>query len=46
MAWAARLHGACAVRDMIMTPEAFDSRIAKEAPQALALAKAVGIAVK
>jgi tripartite-type tricarboxylate transporter receptor subunit TctC len=31
---------------LIMSPEAFDARIAKEAPLALALAKAAGIAVK
>jgi tripartite-type tricarboxylate transporter receptor subunit TctC len=31
---------------MIMTPEDFDARIAKEAPLALTLAKAAGIAVK
>ena len=29
-----------------MTPEAFDARIAKEAPIAMTLAKAAGIAVK
>jgi tripartite-type tricarboxylate transporter receptor subunit TctC len=34
------------VEPMIMTPEAFDQRIAREAPIAVALAKAAGIAVK
>ena len=34
------------VEPLIMTPEAFDARIAKEAPIAVALAKAAGIAVK
>jgi tripartite-type tricarboxylate transporter receptor subunit TctC len=34
------------VESMIMTPEAFDQRIAKEAPIAVALAKAVGLGVK
>jgi len=34
------------VEPMIMTPEAFDQRIAKEAPIAMALAKAAGISVK
>jgi tripartite-type tricarboxylate transporter receptor subunit TctC len=34
------------VEEMIMTPEDFDARIAKEAPIAMALAKAAGIAVK
>ena len=34
------------VEPMIMTPEAFDQRIAKEAPIAVALAKAVGLGVK
>jgi len=34
------------VEPMIMTPEAFDQRIAKEAPIAVALAKAAGISVK
>jgi tripartite-type tricarboxylate transporter receptor subunit TctC len=34
------------VEPLIMTPEAFDARIAKEAPLAIALAKAAGIAVK
>ena len=38
--------GKLGVEPMIMTPDAFDQRIAKEAPLALALAKAVGIAVK
>jgi hypothetical protein len=31
---------------LIMTPDAFDARIAKEAPLAHTLAKAAGIAVK
>jgi hypothetical protein len=31
---------------MIMTPEAFDARIAKETAIAVTLAKAAGIAVK
>ena len=35
-----------AVEPMIMTPEAFDARIAKEAALAVTLAKAAGIAVK
>ena len=34
------------VEPMIMTPEAFDARIAKEAPLAVTLAKAAGIAAK
>ena len=34
------------VEPMIMTPEAFDTRIAKEAPLAVTLAKAAGIAAK
>jgi tripartite-type tricarboxylate transporter receptor subunit TctC len=34
------------VEDMIMTPEDFDARIAKEAPIAVTLAKAAGIAAK
>jgi tripartite-type tricarboxylate transporter receptor subunit TctC len=34
------------VEELIMTPEDFDARIAKEAPIALTLAKAAGIAVK
>ena len=34
------------VEPMIMTPEAFDQRIAKEAPIAVALAKAVGLGAK
>jgi tripartite-type tricarboxylate transporter receptor subunit TctC len=34
------------VEEMIMTPEDFDARIAKEAPIAMALAKAAGIAAK
>ncbi len=34
------------VEDMVMQPEDFDARIAREAPMALALAKAAGIAVK
>jgi tripartite-type tricarboxylate transporter receptor subunit TctC len=34
------------VEPLIMTPEAFDARIAKEAPIAVALAKAAGIAAK
>ncbi len=34
------------VEPMIMTPEAFDERIAKEAPLAVTLAKAAGIAAK
>lgn len=34
------------VEPMIMSPEAFDQRIAREAPIAVALAKAAGIAVK
>jgi tripartite-type tricarboxylate transporter receptor subunit TctC len=34
------------VEEMIMTPEDFDARIAKEAPVAMALAKAAGIAAK
>ena len=34
------------VEPMIMTPEAFDQRIAREVPIAVALAKAAGIAVK
>jgi tripartite-type tricarboxylate transporter receptor subunit TctC len=34
------------VEPMIMAPEAFDARIAKEAPIAVELAKAVGIAAK
>ena len=34
------------VEPMIMTPEAFDQRIAKEAPIAAALAKAVGLGAK
>jgi tripartite-type tricarboxylate transporter receptor subunit TctC len=34
------------VEEMIMTPEDFDTRIAKEAPIAMALAKAAGIAAK
>src|SRR5262245_16787986 len=38
--------GKLAVEPLIMTPEAFDARIAKEAPLAHTLAKAAGIAVK
>ncbi len=34
------------VEPLIMTPEAFDARIAKEAPTAVALAKAAGIGLK
>jgi tripartite-type tricarboxylate transporter receptor subunit TctC len=34
------------VEPMIMTPEAFDARIAKETPIAVGLAKAAGIAAK
>jgi len=34
------------VEPMIMTPEAFDARIAKEAPLAMTLAQAAGIAVR
>jgi tripartite-type tricarboxylate transporter receptor subunit TctC len=34
------------VEPMIMTPDAFDARIAKEAAIAATLAKAAGIAVK
>ena len=34
------------VERLTMTPEAFDARIAKEAPIAIALAKAAGIGVK
>ena len=34
------------VEPLIMTPEAFDARIAKEAPIAVALAKAAGIGLK
>ena len=34
------------VEPMIMTPEAFDARIAKEAPNAITLAKAAGIGLK
>jgi tripartite-type tricarboxylate transporter receptor subunit TctC len=34
------------VEEMIMTPEEFDARIAKEAPIAMTLAKAAGIAAK
>jgi tripartite-type tricarboxylate transporter receptor subunit TctC len=34
------------VEPMIMTPEAFDARIAREAPLAIALAKAAGIGLK
>jgi tripartite-type tricarboxylate transporter receptor subunit TctC len=34
------------VETMILTPEAFDARIAKEAPMAVDLAKAAGIAAK
>lgn len=34
------------VEPLIMTPDAFDARIAKEAPLALALAKAAGLGVK
>ncbi len=34
------------VEPMISTPEAFDARIAKEAPNAVALAKAAGIGLK
>jgi tripartite-type tricarboxylate transporter receptor subunit TctC len=38
--------GKLAVEPLIMTPDAFDARIAKEAPLAHTLAKAAGIAVK
>ena len=34
------------VEEMIMKPEDFDARIAREAPVAVALAKAVGISPK
>ena len=34
------------VEPLVMTPEAFDARIAKEAPTAIALAKAAGIGLK
>ena len=34
------------VEPMIMTPDDFDARIAREAPIAVTLAKAAGIAVK
>jgi tripartite-type tricarboxylate transporter receptor subunit TctC len=34
------------VEEMIMHPEDFDARIAREAPIAVALAKAAGIAAK
>jgi tripartite-type tricarboxylate transporter receptor subunit TctC len=34
------------VEDMVMKPEDFDARIAREAPIAVALAKAAGIANK
>jgi len=34
------------VEPLIMTPDEFDARIAKEAPIAMTLAKAAGIAVK
>ncbi len=38
--------GKLGVEPLIMTPDAFDARIAKEAPLAVALAKAAGIAAK
>jgi tripartite-type tricarboxylate transporter receptor subunit TctC len=38
--------GKLAVEPLIMTPDAFDARITKEAPLAFTLAKAAGIAVK
>ena len=38
--------GKLGVEPMIMTPEDFDARIAREAPTAMALAKAAGISVK
>jgi tripartite-type tricarboxylate transporter receptor subunit TctC len=38
--------GKLGVEPLIMTPDAFDARIANEAPLALTLAKAAGIAVK
>jgi tripartite-type tricarboxylate transporter receptor subunit TctC len=34
------------VEEMVMQPEEFDARIAREAPMAVTLAKAAGIAVK
>jgi tripartite-type tricarboxylate transporter receptor subunit TctC len=39
-------HAQASVEPLIMTPDAFDARIAKEAPLAQTLAKAAGIAVK
>jgi tripartite-type tricarboxylate transporter receptor subunit TctC len=38
--------GKLGVEEMVMSPEDFDARIAREAPIAIALAKAAGIAVK
>jgi hypothetical protein len=34
------------VEEMVMSPEDFDARIAREAPIAVALAKAAGLGVK
>ena len=34
------------VEPLIMTPQAFDARIAREAPMAVELARAAGIAAK